>query len=353
MKKFIFLYFVFYAINAFAADSDREWTRLIDLRGHWQFTIGDNVNYAKPDFDDSDWDKIFVPAKWEEEGYPGYDGFAWYRTTFRLKKIVDDLYMNLGYIDDVDQVYLNGKLIAYSGKFHPGLVSAYNVERIYHIPKSVIKFDEKNVIAVRVYDERLEGGIVRGKPGIYKRSFPLFVKPLEGMWKFRTGDSEEWSRLAYDDSRWDDFLVPMQWDMQGLQHYDGYGWYRIHFRIDDKFRDQRLVLLLGKIDDFDEAYLNGEFIGATGYMNKNPRWNDYGDEYNTYRAYRFDADVLNFKGENVIAVRVFDGRQIGGIYEGPVGITTWENYSRWKRTHNSDKEFNNFFFNMFKYLDEN
>jgi Glycosyl hydrolases family 2, sugar binding domain/Beta-galactosidase second all-beta domain len=349
MKKFIFLYFVFYAIGAYSADSDREWRRIIDLRGHWKFTVGDNENYAEEDFNDSDWDEIFVPARWEDEGYPGYDGFAWYRTTFRIKEVDDDLYLNLGYIDDNDEAYLNGKLIGFSGRNHPGFVTAYNQQRLYHIPKSVLNPDKKNVIAIRVYDDRLEGGIVRGKPGVYRRSFP-FAKSLEGMWKFSTGDSEKWKEINYDDSAWDDFLVPMQWDMQGLKDYDGYGWYRIHFNIDERFKGQRLVLLLGKIDDFDETYLNGQFLGSTGYMNKNPRWNDYGDEYDTYRAYRFDADDLFFNKDNVLAVRVFDGRQIGGIYKGPIGITTWEGYSKWKRNH--EDNFNNFFFNLFKHLND-
>jgi len=348
MKKLILFYFVFFAINVYSADSESEWRRIVDLRGQWHFTVGDNENYSAENFDDSDWDRIFVPAMWEEEGYPGYDGFAWYRTTFRIKDVDDDLYLHLGYIDDTDEVFLNGRLIGFSGKNHPGFITAYNHERIYHIPKDALKKGKDNIIAVRVYDERIGGGIVRGKPGIYKRSFP-FVKPMEGMWKFSTGDSENWKEMDYDDSDWDDFLVPMQWDMQGLKHYDGYGWYRFKFNVDERFKGKRLVLLLGKIDDFDETYLNGEFLGATGYMNRNPRWNDYGDEYRTYRAYRFDADELYFDRENVIAVRVFDGRQIGGIYEGPVGITTWEGYSKWKRSH--EDNFENFFFNIFKYMD--
>ena len=348
MKKFIFLYIVFYALNAYSADSDREWYRVVDLRGHWQFTIGDNENYAREDFDDSEWDRIFVPSKWEDEGYPGYDGFAWYRTTFRIKEVDDNLYLHLGYIDDTDEVYLNGKLIGFSGRNHPGFVTAYNQERIYHIPKEILKTNANNTIAIRVYDDQIEGGIIRGKPGVYRRSISSF-KPLEGLWKFSTGDSEKWKEMDYDDSGWDEFFVPMQWDIQGLKHYDGYGWYRTHFNIDSKFKGKRLVLLLGKIDDFDETYLNGQFLGATGYMNKNPRWNDYGDEYDTYRAYRFDSDDLFFDRENVIAVRVYDGRQIGGIYKGPIGITTWEEYSKWKR--NNDDNFDNFFLNIFKHLD--
>ena len=36
-------------------------------------------------FDDSEWEKINVPSSWENQGFHGYDGYAWYRTSFKLK----------------------------------------------------------------------------------------------------------------------------------------------------------------------------------------------------------------------------------------------------------------------------
>ncbi len=34
------------------------------------------------DFDDSKWDKITVPSSWENQGFRGYNGYAWYRVSF-------------------------------------------------------------------------------------------------------------------------------------------------------------------------------------------------------------------------------------------------------------------------------
>jgi hypothetical protein len=53
-----------------------------DLRGTWKFQIGDDQRWADPSFNDEKWDNIFAPSPWENEGYPGYDGYAWYRKRF-------------------------------------------------------------------------------------------------------------------------------------------------------------------------------------------------------------------------------------------------------------------------------
>ena len=49
-----------------------DWKSVLDLRGKWKFELGDKEEYASPGFDDSKWEEIFVPAKWEDEGYAGY-----------------------------------------------------------------------------------------------------------------------------------------------------------------------------------------------------------------------------------------------------------------------------------------
>lgn len=327
-------------------ESNREWKRVLDLRGHWQFSINDNTNWSKSDYDDKDWGTIFVPSKWEDEGYPGYDGFAWYRKTFMYTEKESELFLNLGFIDDVDEVFINGQIVGSSGTFPPKSVTAYNRERIYRLPDGLLK-NGKNVIAVRVYDSRLEGGIIRGEVGIYKRLFPVMTVSLEGIWKFLPEDDERFKEIGFNDSNWDKLLVPLFWESQGFRNYDGYGWYRTRFEIPQEYKDERLILLLGKIDDFDETFINGEFLDATGYMHGNPRRNNYGDEYATYRAYRLDGDKLFYDRENVLAVRVFDGGGEGGIYQGPIGIMLYEDYKEWKRRNgnNFDNPFFQFFLN--------
>ena len=87
--------------------------QIVDLRGNWKFEIGDNKKYADPNFNDKKWDEIFVPSEWENEGYPGYDGYAWYRKTFILPASAQSkrLSLHMGYSDDACAVYVNGNLV--------------------------------------------------------------------------------------------------------------------------------------------------------------------------------------------------------------------------------------------------
>jgi len=63
----------------------------------------------------------------------------------------------------------------------------------------------------------------------------------------------------------------------------------------------------------------------------------------TLRAYSIPKEFLNVGGENQIAVRVYDGILSGGIYEGPIGITTRERFQDWQR---KKKSFFNFIFEL-------
>ncbi|MEZ4745574.1 MAG: beta galactosidase jelly roll domain-containing protein [Calditrichia bacterium] len=321
--------------NAIAAD---EYFRLVDLRGQWKFEIGDDMNWAKADFDDSGWEEIFVPASWEDEGFHGYDGFAWYRKSFELNltKLPDAIFLELGHVDDSDEVYLNGKLVGAKGSVPPHFITAYNIYRQYLLPFEYLNPKGENVIAIRVYDERLNGGIVSGKIGLYGEDYPFFEKiNLEGVWKLRIGDEEEWQNTNYDDSGWETVMVPLNWNYQGFRDYDGYAWYRKNVQIPAEFGKQKLVLLLGQIDDLDETYFNGKLIGRTGERLGRRKPDVRGNEWQIYRAYEIPNELINYDGNNLIAVRVYDDIYDGGIYNGPVAIVTEDAIDRWDKIDDS------------------
>ena len=306
----------------------RDQKKEINLRGRWKFQIGDDKSYANVGLDDTDWETLRVPRNWEDNGYPGYDGFAWYRTTFKLPASLEEksLWLHLGYIDDVDEVYVNGHLVGSTGEFPPDYETAYDRNRVYALPHDVLKFGEENLIAVRVYDEWGEGGIVRGQVGIYSE-FRIKLEPdLSGAWKFKQGDNLDWASEDLNDKDWETMMVPISWDQQGYEDYDGYGWYRKNVKISSDLKNEKIILALGKIDDIDEVYFNGVRIGRTGrfpgekYITKD---NSY---FNRKRFYYIPSKLIKWDKKNVIAVRVYDVWQIGGIYEGPVGIITQETY---------------------------
>ncbi len=323
--------------------------QVANLSGRWKFNLGDDLKWKEENFNDSKWEKVFVPSAWENQGFHGYDGYAWYRTSFTVNEKDSDknLYLVLGYIDDVDQTYLNGKLIGVSGVFPQNSAAngkilgvsdgfpntyrtAYNAFRKYFIPKEYLNKDKENVIAVRIYDDELDGGIISGNIGIYY--YEGGIEPdvnLTGIWNFTTKDSLMLNS-SYADSEFDNLMVPANWDVQGYEDYDGFGWYRKKFFLPGKFSGKDMILLAGKIDDIDQTFVNGVMVGSTGKWNfKNiPDEFDANEEYRMDRVYSVPKKILKFNDYNTIVVRVYDGFKNGGIYEGPVGLLTQKNYKK-------------------------
>ena len=292
-----------------------------DLRGMWKFRIGDHKEWSSSSYDDSGWEDIRVPARWEDEGFRGYDGYAWYRNSvvFPEEMKQKSLVLELGYIDDADEVYINGVKIGQTGSFPPRFSTAYTALRKYNIPNEVIHFGEKNLIAVRVYDAMLDGGIVSGNLRIYSSgNLPPFDINLTGVWQFNKGRS-------IDEYRTEPIQVPGFWENQGYNGYDGYAVYSKKIIVSEKLASQRLVLLAGRIDDTDMVFINGKYVGQTGSFNE---WT--GDYYREFRNYFIPPN--RFKpGENILEIRVHDSGGDGGISQGPVGIMTQDQFREyWK-----------------------
>lgn len=308
--------------------------REINLKGEWRFEIGNNLSYKEPDFDDSKWEKIKVPDRWENEGFPGYDGYAWYRITFNVPSGLKakKLYLQLGRIDAVDRVYLNGKLVGGKGKFPPQYDTAWEERRRYLISPKFLKFGTDNVLAVQVYDDHGSGGIVEGDVGIYSRRDVLELKiNLRGQWKFSTGDNLKWTAPDYNDSKWKTIAVPCYWEKQGFKRYDGIAWYRKKIKLPATLFNEKLILMLGKINDIDQVYFNGSLIGYTGEFPRDGHKAKYKDMKNKERAYFIPPHLIRPDGENVIAVRVLDVGKYGGIYKGYIGITTRGEYLKYSK----------------------
>ena len=221
---------------------------------------------------------------------------------------------------------MNGRLVGSTGTFPPDFVTAYNIQRKYHIPADLINFSGDNTIAVRVYDHHQGGGIMHGRIGLYRHDVIPPDLELSGKWKFNTGDSLVWVEPDYSDVVWNEIMVPAFWEDQGYEGYDGFAWYRRTFDLPADLLDQRLVFMLGKIDDADEVYINGMLAGSTAKLDEatgNDNWQRY---YGEFRGYYIPESVPLKASGNVISVRVYDSGGMGGIYEGPIGIITHGKY---------------------------
>ncbi len=144
-------------------------SQTVELPVSWKLMTGDSVQFKQSNYNDNHWRTVSVPAQWETQGFPNYDGYAWYRVKFTVSKndLKKELYLLLGKVDDIDETFLNGVLIGSTGKFPPVNESAWNLQRTYKIPKGLLK--ENNTLAVRVYDGGAPGGIIGGLIGLYTK----------------------------------------------------------------------------------------------------------------------------------------------------------------------------------------
>jgi sialate O-acetylesterase len=144
---------------------------LVDGRALW----------ADPALDETAWQPIKVPSLWEQAGYDGLDGVAWYRASFELTadEAARGIRLGLGAIDDNDISWVNGVEI--------GRTNNYSLPRVYDVPARALHAG-RNVIAVRVED-------TGGGGGIWGDAAALFLeiggsrRPLAAAWKFRVGSA--------------------------------------------------------------------------------------------------------------------------------------------------------------------
>ena len=140
----------------------------MDLSGEWLFKEGDNASWSKPELEDSSWQKVQLPAHWEDHSnYTADNVYGWYR-----KKIFIPvewkgraLFLPLGKIDDCDLSFLNGKKIGQTGEFPPNFKGFWDKPRKYEVPENLIRFGKENVIAIKVFDAYGGGGLYDGPLG--------------------------------------------------------------------------------------------------------------------------------------------------------------------------------------------
>ena len=142
---------------------------VLDFVKGWKFHRGDNMQWRQLDIPNDGWESVAkLPQNWET--HSGYDAprvYGWYRKVVTIpsewKK--HKLVLNVGLIDDAGEVYLNDTRIGKIGEFPPSYKSAGKKQLEVEFPANAIKYDQENVITLRIYDDRGDGGVVRGPIG--------------------------------------------------------------------------------------------------------------------------------------------------------------------------------------------
>jgi len=138
---------------------------------------GLELNFNKLGFDDSYWKTIKSQKMWEDQGYRGFNGIAWYRKTIELdkKQSESDIVLSLGKIDDYDICWVNGVEV--------GKTNLYTIDRIYNVPSSILK-EGKNVIVLKITDTGGGGGMYSPAKDVYLTSGKTKIS-LAGDWKIK------------------------------------------------------------------------------------------------------------------------------------------------------------------------
>lgn len=133
--------------------------------------------------------------------------------------------------------------------------------------------------------------------------------------------NEQWNQANIDDNNWSKMAIPGYWAEQSIGKVNGAVWFRKEINVPKSMVGKPAKLFMGRIVDQDFVYVNGEFVGTTGY------------QYPP-RRYEVKSTVLK-EGKNTIAVRVINNSGSGGfVLEKPyylaVGNDTIDLKGEWK-----------------------
>lgn len=154
--------------------------------------------------------------------------------------------------------------------------------------------------------------------GLYLRVVPddtEDVVVLPASWPFRTdpgnvGERERWYAADLDHSAWAPVRVGLRWE-EALGPYDGYGWYRVRFRLPDELPTRAVALRFGGCDEQAWVYLNGEYLGERTVASTG---RTVGEIWEEPFMLAVPVERLRRDGDNVLAVRVHDSAYAGGLF---------------------------------------
>ena len=152
------------------------------------------------------------------------------------------------------------------------------------------------------------------------------------------------SSADFDDTDWADIDIGQAWEDQGYEGYDEGAWYRAWIEVDAE-EGRPVHLAFGGVDNNAYVYVNGIFVG---------------EHYGWNTPFILDiSEAVKYKGQNAVAVRVYDGMNMGGIY-GTIEViqpTVKENLDRYlanrgisaqqKQTDRDDEEKRSFWSRFF------
>jgi hypothetical protein len=129
--------------------------------------------------------------------------------------------------------------------------------------------------------------------------------------RFNEGVVAEWYLPEFDDRAWETKNTFLTWDAQDKPEdekghdYDGYGWYRVTIDVPAAAVNRPLKLHLGGVINEGWVWINGQYTGHRPWK----LW------WEGRQGLEMDVDATGKvkSGQNVIAIRVWNNAEVGGL----------------------------------------
>ncbi len=145
------------------------------------------------------------------------------------------------------------------------------------------------------------------------------MQDISGQWLFKRGDDMAWKEPGLDETGWETVVLPMSWEKHsGYEQDYVFGWYRKTITVPAEWAGKPVKIMLGRIDDAEMSYFNGQKIGQTGSFPEDP--NGFFSKWGDVREYVIQPENIHYGAENQISIRVYDDLGGGGLHGGPLGI---------------------------------
>ena len=142
----------------------------------WDQLVVYDSEFKQVDYDDSQWNQVYLPGQFDATTQVDFDGVMWFRKTVHIRDLRSDYTLEIEAIDDMDLIYVNGnKVGGFAG------ASYSNSKRAYKVSKRLLN-KGANTIAIRAIDI--------GGPGTFKGPMLLSSDSgskisLTGYWSYR------------------------------------------------------------------------------------------------------------------------------------------------------------------------
>lgn len=142
-------------------------SRIIYIQDMWKFRVGDSLEWAASDYDDSDWDYLSTNLVQADLSFMDWTGIGWFRKQFKVYPTLrgKPIALLVDRLLGAAEVYLNGEKIYELGNFSTDPLSVENYNS--NNPLAIVFSDQEiQTIAVRFINPNYsETGLIMGYNG--------------------------------------------------------------------------------------------------------------------------------------------------------------------------------------------